>query len=214
MSEAASGRLRPAQAGEAESAADAAAFTPVFRAVSTPKQRRGIRLENIYWDGLKMLAQDSGRSIGEVVEEVAGSMQEGGNLTSLLRVRVVRWLSARARALERLANADATDAIVQACPSPAFALRADRKIVFHNRALLGLIQSRFVSVSPDVMQKGLRLSLDTRLDHVIAQLRGGAKSVSSGFVLGVEERRIRGSLNLVLAPVRSQPMVIAFITSA
>jgi len=213
MSEAVSNRLQPAQVDEADEA-EAAAFTPVFRAVSTPKQRRGIRLENIYWDGLKMLAADRNRSIGEIVEEVADSVPGGGNLASLLRVRVMHWLSERVRSLERVSGADAAEAIIQACPSPAFALRGDKKIVFHNRALLALIQSRFVTVKPDVMQKGLRLTLDTRLELVMEQLRGGARSVSSGFMLGVEERRIRGSLNLVSAPVARKPMVLAFITSA
>lgn len=213
MSQAASSQLLPVQP-DATADEAGAAYTPIFRAVSTPKQRRGIRLESIYWDGLKMLAADTGRSIGEVVEEVADSMPESGNLASLLRVRVVRWMSERVHALERATQAEAADAIIQACPSPAFALTADKKIVFHNRSLLGLIQSRFIAVQPDVMQKGLRLALDTRLDHVIEQLRGGAKSVPSGFVLGVEERRIRGTLNLVLAPVGRKPMVLAFITSA
>lgn len=193
----------------------AGGFVPVFRAINTPRQRRGIRLEAIYWDGLKNLAADANRSVGEIVEDVVDTAPGESNLASLLRVRVVGWLSERVRRLEALTDADTTDAIIQASPSPAFVLTADKKILFYNRAFLNLIQSRFVTIRPDAMQKGLRLSLDTQLDQVIEGLRSGsATSVVSGFAIGVEERRIRGSVNLVLAPVRRQAMVIAFVTAA
>ena len=194
---------------------DTSGFEPVFRAVNTPKQRRGIRLESIYWDGLKLVAADANQSVGEVVEEVANAFPHGGNLASQLRVRVVRWLSERLHRLERMTAPGATDAIIQASPSPAFVLTADKRILFYNRAFLTFIQSRFVTVRPDVMQRGLRLTLDTQLDQVIEGLqRGDAPAAASGFVLGVEERRIRGTINIVLAPVSRQPMVIAFVTNA
>ena len=200
---------------DADGVPAAAGFAPVFRAVNTPRQRRGIRLEAIYWEGLKDLAADAGRSVGEIVEDVVDTAPGESNLASLLRVRVVGWLSDRLRRLEALTEPDATDAIIQASPSPAFVLTADKKILFYNRAFLNLIQSRFVTIRPDAMQKGLRLSLDTQLDQVIESLRGGsAATVVSGFAIGVEERRIRGSVNLVLAPVRRQAMVIAFVTAA
>ena len=204
------------KAPDTSAVAPEAGFLPVFRAVSTPRQRRGIRLEAIYWDGLRMLAGDANRSIGEVVEDVVDAAPGGGgNLASLLRVRVVSWLSERVRRLEALTDPDATDAIIQASPTPAFVLTADKRILFYNRGFLNLIQSRFVTVRPDVMQKGLRLSLDAQLDKVIEGLRNGDSATAvSGFVIGVEERRIRGSVNLVLAPVRRQAMVIAFVTAA
>lgn len=215
MSDAAVSPLSPRENAAAADDAEASGFVPVFRAVNTPRQRRGIRLESIYWDGLKMVAADANSTVGEVVEEVVDAAPGGGNLASLLRVRVVRWLSERVRRLESMTHPDATDAIIQASPSPAFVLTADKRILFYNRAFLNLIQSRFVTVRPDVMQKGLRLTLDTQLDQVIDGLRrGDAPTAASGFVLGVEERRIRGTLNLVLAPVRRQPMVIAFVTNA
>lgn len=187
-------------------------FAPVFRAVSTPRQRRGIRLEAIYWEGLKRLAGSDSRALGEVVEEAVDEAPAGTNLASLLRVRVVRWLFERVRRLESLTHLDAANAIVQASPAPAFALTADKRIVLYNQAFLQLVRSRFLSVRPDVMHKGLRLSLDTQLDQVIASLDSGeARTVTSGFVLGVEGQRIRGTLNMVMAPVHRQSMVIAFV---
>ena len=193
----------------------ASEFMPVFRAVGTPRGRRGIRLEAIYWEALRRLADTGDRSVGEEVELTAGGTPDQTNLASRLRVRVVRWLFERVRRLEALTGADTANAIVQASPSPAFALTADKRIAFYNPAFLHLIQSRFVEVKPDVMRRGLRLSLDTSLDQVIDSLTaGGAPVTTSGFVLGVEGQRIRGALNLMMAPVHAQPMVIAFVARA
>lgn len=190
-------------------------LAPVFRAVNTPRQRRGIRLESIYWDGLRLLADDRGRSIGEMVEETVDAAADNAtNLASLLRVGVVRWLLERTRRLETLTHLDNTNAIIQASPSPAFVLTADKRILLYNRAFLNLIQSRFLNVRADIMQKGLRLSLDTQLDGVVDGLeRGDAPMIATGFAIGLDDRRVRGTLNLVLAPVHRQSMVIAFIVN-
>lgn len=195
----------------ANPAADA--FTPVFRAVGTPRQRRGIRLETIYWDTLKAMAAASGSPVGQMVEATIDKAPQAANLASALRVEAMRWLRERVERLEALTGLDRTGAIVQASPSPAFALTQDKRILLYNAAFLHLVQSRFLGERPDVMRRGLRFSLDTQLHDVIETLRqGGVPAVSSGFVLGVEEQRIRGTLNMVLAPVHGQVVVIAFVS--
>ncbi|HWK65681.1 MAG TPA: ribbon-helix-helix domain-containing protein [Rhizobiaceae bacterium] len=188
---------------------------PVFRAINTPKERRGIRLESIYWDVLKSLAKSANHTLGEQVElAVDGSPRAAANLASLLRVVSVKWLMERIARLEAVTAMKTTDAIVQASPSPAFALSADKRILLHNRALLSLIQSRFVGVKPEALQRGLRLSLDTQIEQVVAELtHGAASTMVTGFVLGLEGQRIRGNLNMVLAPVSSQTVIIAYVAS-
>jgi predicted DNA-binding ribbon-helix-helix protein len=187
---------------------------PVFRAVNTPKERRGIRLESIYWGILKALAKSAGRTLGEQVElTIEGSLQ-GGNVASLLRVVCVKWLMERIARLEGITAMKMTDAIIQASPSPAFALTADKRILVHNRALLNLVQSRFLAIKPEALQRGLRLSLDVQIEQVIAELaQGAAGTVITGFVLGLEGQRIRGNLNMVLAPVSGQTVIIAYVAS-
>lgn len=188
---------------------------PVFRAVSTPKERRGIRLESLYWDVLKSLARSSGRTLGEQIETtVEGSHEVGGNVASLLRVACLKWLVERVARLEAVTAMTTTDAIVQASPSPAFALTADKRILVHNRALLNLIQSRFLAIRPEALQRGLRLSLDVQIEQVIAELtQGSTNTVVTGFALGFDGQRIRGKLNMVLAPVSRQTVIIAYIAS-
>lgn len=188
---------------------------PVFRAVSTPKERRGIRLESLYWDVLKSLARSGGRTLGEQIEVILeGRPEAGGNVASLLRVACLKWLVERVARLEAVTAMTTTDAIVQASPSAAFALTADKRILVHNRALLSLIQSRFLAVRPEALQRGLRLSLDVQIEQVIAELTQGSKNtVVTGFVLGFDGQRIRGKLNMVLAPVSRQTVIIAYIAS-
>ena len=50
------------------------------------------------------------------------------------------------------------------------------------------------------------------LKEVFERLEGTrGKPVSSGFVIGAGERRFRGQLNLVKAPVRTPPVLLAFV---
>lgn len=188
---------------------------PVFRAVSTPRERRGIRLESIYWDVLKSLAKSANHTLGEQVElTVEGSPQAAGNVASLLRVACVKWLMERIAKLETITAMKTTDAIVQASPSPAFALSADKRILLHNRALLSLVQSRFLAIKPETLQRGLRLFLDVQIEQVIAELTQEAtNTVVTGFVLGLEGQRIRGKLNMVLAPVSGRTVIIAYVAN-
>lgn len=196
-------------AGETQAEAD---DLPVFRAVNTPAQRRGLRLEIIYWNVLKMLSKSANQSLGAVVGATADGAASGANLASLLRVRATRWLLDRVDALERLSRPDVVNAIIQASPSPAFVLTEDRRILFYNPAFLNLIQAQVLGSRPNLIAKGLRLSLDMQLEEVIARLSSGqASTVASGYVIGVEGQRLRGTVNMVLAPVHDQTMVIAFV---
>lgn len=189
------------------------AFTPVFRAITTPRKRRGIRLETIYWQSLKKIAETERTSLGETVERAMDEASGVDNLASVLRVSVTRWLSDRVRTLEALTQIEAISPLVHASPAPTFVITAEKRIVLYNRPLLNLIQSRFPNARADIVYKGLRLSVDTQIDQVIQRLKMGEGTVlSTGFVLGVEGQRLRGLLNFVLAPVHKQSMVIAYIT--
>lgn len=185
---------------------------PVFRAVSTPTQRRGIRLEIIYWNALRMIAGARSISIGEIVGETADAAPPKANLASLLRVRAIRWMLNRVERLERLTRIDSVNAIVQASPTPAFALTADKRIVFYNSAFLSLVQSRLLTGRHNVSSTALRLTLDMHLEDVIRRLSSGdPPTLSTGYALGVDGQRLRGIVNMVLAPVHDQTVVIAFV---
>ncbi|MBX3596172.1 MAG: ribbon-helix-helix domain-containing protein [Rhizobiaceae bacterium] len=67
-------------------------FTPEFRVVARGNVRRGIRLERIFWVTLKRIAESRKITMGALIEEIAESHGESGNLTSAIRVTCLKWL--------------------------------------------------------------------------------------------------------------------------
>jgi predicted DNA-binding ribbon-helix-helix protein len=183
-----------------------------FRAVTARGKRRGIRLERIFWDSLSKAAHADGRSMSETVATAHDGLEPGGNLASALRVIGTRWMRDRLRVFEQATRPENVFAILQACPSPAFALSEDKRIVHYNLPFLNFVQASFVGVEQSEVMRGLRLSLDTQLEAVLAKLREDPRTpVNTGFALGVVGRRVRGQLKATLSPTPDRVMVIAFV---
>jgi predicted DNA-binding ribbon-helix-helix protein len=205
-----SAAVAPGLQGDDAGAAD---MKPVFRAVLSRGERRGIRLEAIFWKTLAAMSSSRAQTLGEIVAKAADEVPETGNLASTLRVLAARWVSGRVMELERLTSTDSVFAIVHASPSPAFVLTVDRRIVQYNQAFLNFLQARLAAADGSDPMRTVRLALDTHVEQVIEQLTADPKlPVTTGFALGVAERRVRGQLRLALAPVHSSTMVIAYIT--
>ncbi|WP_127524357.1 ribbon-helix-helix domain-containing protein [Mesorhizobium sp. Z1-4] len=185
----------------------------LFRAVTARGKRRGIRLEKIFWEALSEAAKAEGRALSEVVGAAHDSLPESGNLASALRVIGTHWMRARLRQLEHATVPENVFALVQASPSPAFALLDDKRIVHYNLPFLHFVQASFVGVEQAELMRGLRLSLDMQLEDVLNKLKDDPKTpVNTGFALGVVGRRVRGQLKAALAPTPDQSMVVAFVT--
>lgn len=195
-----------------ESAGAGDDFRPVFKALKSGKERRGIRLEQIYWTVLKQIARSRGLPLGRYVEEVAASLPNDANITSALRVTAVRWLSQRESELSRHTGPAVISAIVQACPTPAFALQDDKRIVAYNQAFIAYIRARFADFSSASMAKGLRLTLDVQIADLVETLRqAGNRPVRTGFMLGIEDQRLRGQLSTTLAPSPDRTVIIGYV---
>ncbi|MBO6719223.1 MAG: ribbon-helix-helix domain-containing protein [Rhizobiaceae bacterium] len=191
----------------------ASAMELQFRAVAARGKRRGIRLERIFWEVLTATASAEGKTMGDLVATTHDRLPPGGNLSSALRIVGARWLRERLDSYVRATLQENLFAILQACPSPAFALSEDKRIVHYNLPFLNFVQASFVGVERSEVMRGLRLSLDTQLETLLAQLYAHpAEPVGTGFVLGVAERRVRGQLKATLAPSPDKVTVFAFVT--
>lgn len=187
-------------------------FTTRFRAIQAGGSRRGIRLEQIYWDLLREITQSEGITLSRYIEDAAARFPDAVNITSVLRVQVAGWQRQRNRELVALTDSSGIDALVQACPSPAFALQQDKRIVAYNPAFLNYIQARFSQFSQALMAKGLRLSLDVQISELAEALRNaGNKPLRTGFMLGIEGQRMRGQLSTVLAPSSDKVTILGYI---
>jgi predicted DNA-binding ribbon-helix-helix protein len=185
---------------------------PQFRAVARGKIRYGIKLERAFWNCLKRLALSRNVSIGMVVDELAGDQGSSGNLTSAIRVACLSWLTEQNTQLMTLASQKSTNAIITACPSPAFALSSARRIVTFNQPFQLLLRRQLPSASGDDARQELRLALDLNVVEIFDRLKADSDlPVVTGFVLGMGQRRYRGQLNAVRAPVKDAELLIAYI---
>lgn len=187
-------------------------FVPKFRALKVGGSRRGIRLEQIYWTILNEIAAQKGMGLGQYVESVAARFPEAVNITSVLRVNATGWLHDRYEEARRHTGLAVVDALVQACPSPAFALQEGKRIVAYNQAFIGYIQARFSRFSSTSMAKELRLSLDVQIGELAEMLKkADGKPVRTGFVLGIEDQRLRGQLSTTLAPSPDKMTILGYV---
>lgn len=187
----------------------------VFRAITARGVRRGIRLERIFWNALADAARARNLSMAELVGDIAATVPSDGNLASAIRVEIARFMRDRMTALEARSAPELTIALLQACPSPVFALSPDRKIVSYNRPFAAFIQSRFEAVEPAELLRGLRLTLDTPLEQIIDNLSKDPQAqVTTGYALGVLDRRVRGQMRMALAPTAARLLVLAYLVGS
>lgn len=190
-------------------------YTPIFRAVKVGPDRRGIRLEKIYWNVLKELSVAEGRTLGDIVHQSEAEFREGANITSVLRVMCLQWLRAQLDAVQSQLGVHVIDSLVQVSPVPTFALTEDKRILYSNQPFLLFIQSKFPRVSAGTMGPGLRLSLEVQIQELVRTLKeNGNRPISTGFILAVEDQRVRGRLNAVIAPSKAQTIILGYVSSS
>jgi predicted DNA-binding ribbon-helix-helix protein len=187
-------------------------YVPVFRAVRHGDVRRGLRLERIYWNVLKEISRREGIPVGAVIDRIAGGASLQTNLTSAVRVNLMQWLSMELEHTRSHVGLRMVDRLVQACPSPVFALQEDRRIVAYNQAFLNFIQARFSRFSTALIGKGLRLALDMPIAELVATLlEADNRPVITGFAVGMDDQRLRGRISVILAPNPEKHTILGYI---
>ncbi|MER8727272.1 ribbon-helix-helix domain-containing protein [Mesorhizobium sp. M1027] len=184
-----------------------------FRVVARGGIRRGIRLEKAFWISLKQMAESRKCTIGMLIEEIAESATNTGNLTSAIRVACINRLADENIVLRKLASIRTINAILLACPSPAFALASSKKILTFNASFQQLVKRQLPIGANNDARLNLKLALDLNVADIFAQLDAGEVPIASGFVIGAGELRYRGQLNIVRAPVPEPELLMAFVNS-
>lgn len=185
---------------------------PHFRAVNSNGVRRGLRLERIFWDALDIITKRSGIAIGDYIDRIWNEDKTNSGLSSRVRAAVCRDLSARLSMQEALLNMERAQATINASPTPAFLLSDDKRILAYNSSFLEFVQSRFSGESGASLFRHISLTLDVQISDLFEEVRQpGRKTLAVGFALGVADQRIRGRLNIALAPTLDPPSVTAFV---
>jgi predicted DNA-binding ribbon-helix-helix protein len=183
-----------------------------FRVVTVRGQRRGIKLEEIFWSSLSELAALTGCKLADVIAECEQDLGEGGNLTARLRYIAASYLREQLADARERSSLSVIAGQVRACPSPAFALAGNRRIIAYNPAFLTFVQSRFLGFQSSPPAQGLRLSFDVQFAELVDRLKASpGEPQSAGFTIGINERITRGRLNAALASLLGQDVILGFI---
>nr|WP_280824687.1 ribbon-helix-helix domain-containing protein [Mesorhizobium soli] len=184
---------------------------PEFRVVSHGGARRGLRLERLFWKVLKRVAESRKSTLGAMVDEIAKTHGDSKNATSAIRVTCIRWLTGENAELSRLASIKTVNSILGACPSPAFTLSSSKRILNFNAPFQQLVRQHLPQGSDG--RQDLKLSLDLSLPEIFSKLDANLEGpVVTGFVLGAGDRRYRGQINAVRAPVMEPELLMAFVS--
>lgn len=187
------------------------AARPEFRVVAYGKSRRGIRLERIFWQTAKSMAQRNHITMGVLVDEISNQVSSN-NLASSIRVACLAWTAKRIARLEALTSTAIINSLLTAVPSPAFALGANKKILAFNAAFQALIRRQFPILAEAEQQSELKLTLDINVTELMARLdQNGNTAMRTGFAIGIGDRRFRGQLNAVKAPSGDLDIILAFV---
>ncbi|WP_426232617.1 ribbon-helix-helix domain-containing protein [Pararhizobium sp. DWP3-4] len=186
---------------------------PHFKAVGgRTGERRGIRLERIYWDGLSQIAAGSGISTADLVE-LAASQIPDSNLASLLRAISFKWALCRIELLEAKASMANLNAIVQASPSPTLVLTRERKIFLFNDPFLVMLRNRLALNDRSQLKKGLRFLIDIQIDDALRTLNANEGTIiKTGFSIGLNLQTMRGKINIAPAPTHEDSMLIGYVS--
>lgn len=184
----------------------------VFRVVEDGGIRRGIRLEAIYWQVLRQIADLRRKKIGALVAAILAEAPQPVNTTAFLRAYCLRFTLDALAAEREITDPSGVGNLVRASPGPTFALGPDKRLIAYNQSFLNYIQARLAYAEAEPVKRDLRLALDVQLAALAATLKAnGNRPLEVGFVVGLDGRRLRGMLNALLAPATGQDTILCYV---
>jgi len=196
--------------GDVDKASPAAGYR--FRALTTNGKRRGLRLEAQFWSVLETIASEEERRLSDIVGDLAENSPDAINIASLLRVYALTRTSQQLWEMRARTGRENIDRLVQACPSPAFLLSEKKRLYAFNTAFVRFVSRSFARENLESLGRELRLNLDQNTDVLVKRLREGDNAfVQVGFAVGMDDRRVRGTINAVLAPAWKETLMICYV---
>jgi predicted DNA-binding ribbon-helix-helix protein len=111
-----------------------------FRVLRLGNARKAFRLEMPFWHALEICAREKGRTLEDEVSSKLDSVPEGANHSSALRVGAIADMIAFWQVAESRASRLQWAHVLEASPSPAFALTESRRIICANSALVKAVR--------------------------------------------------------------------------
>ena len=111
-----------------------------FRVLRLGRSRKAFRLENPFWQALEIVAREKGRSLEEEISAKLDTLPDGANQSSALRVGAIEDMIAYWQVAESRASRLSWTHVLEASPTPAFALTESRRIICANAALVKAVR--------------------------------------------------------------------------
>ena len=184
---------------------------PQFKTVPTAARRTGLRLESAFWTALDWLSRTSGAKRSLYVARIAEHAQASGiNVSSAIRAVTAARLLEENERMRPLVQPGAMVRLLQASPTPSFALDRQKRLVQVNPEFVRYLRAVAGTLAGDVHVDRAELTLDRTIDKVIADL-AAASAVECGVTIRLQNRELRASARIVLVPPSPSSLIVGYM---
>lgn len=160
-------------------------------------RRYSLKLDEIVWETLEELAEDSDLRLNELVARVAQEAGDGAGLTSALRNYCLRALrqrlsqrDAEIKTLTLTTRGVPAALIAQACPTPCFLIGSDQIILEVNEPGEKWMSTPASSLVGKIVDHYLQIKSVPPVDEIVRQFRQGMRRLFAARVLHLRPGRL------------------------
>ena len=184
---------------------------PEFRTFTTPGGRKGVRLEQVFWNALNMLSAGAGQKRSRFVARILEEANEQDiNATGAIRSATVASLMEELGRFAPLANPSTMISLLQAGPAPSFALDRRKRLVQANAEFLRYLRSVGGAISGATPVDAAQLSLERPLEALFDELVSGG-TTECGISIRFGNRDRRTTARLLLVPPAPASVILGYV---
>ena len=160
-------------------------------------RRYSLKLDEIVWETLEELAEDSDLRLNELVARVAQDTGDDAGLTNALRNYCLRELrrrlsarDAEVKTLTLTSRGVPAALLAQACPTPCFLIGNDQLILETNEPAQKWMSTPAAALVGKIVDHYLQIKSVPPIDEIVRQFRGGARRLFAARVLHLRPGRL------------------------
>lgn len=184
-----------------------------FRTLTTESGRTGVRLERVFWDALSQLSSDRGQKRSRFVTEIVEAANSLDiNATGAIRSTTVELLLREVERLKPLSQTTAMIGMLQAGPTPAFALDHRKRLVQSNPEFLRYLRTVAGAFGVASAADAAQLSIERPLDSLFSDLKPG-EIIECGISIRCGNRDRRTTVRILMVPPAPVMALVGYILS-
>ncbi len=186
---------------------------PEFRTLTTANGRTGVRLERAFWKALDVLSASGGLKRSRFLSQIVAAANEADiNASSAIRSTTVDLLLREVERLKPLAQTSGLISMLQAGPTPAFALDQRKRLVQSNPEFLRYLRSVAGSIGGASAADAAQLSIERPVDNLFSELKAG-EITECGISIRCGNRDRRTRVRILMVPPEPAMALVGYILS-